>query len=435
MLFFNRIANTEVINMPKAMQYTKGSIIYFSGDKDERIFILQKGLVILTSTDIETKMPVTENIREGEFFGVKSSLGHFPREETATVVIDSLAISLSVQEFEKMFSNNKQVIMKMLKVFSNQLRAIHKKTESILHSEVDINQSTGMMSVAQSFFDDEQYKACCDVCLKLLSRFPTTSKKEVAAKLYSTAKRRLDMQGARDKKSQHSIVEDTDTESPGTASALKQFSLPTFARFAKTFEAESVIISEYEPGDCFYLIQSGQVQLVKCVKGTKRNIDILKPSEFFGEMAILENTPRSATAIALNKVEVLEFNKENFEVLIMGNPQIALILLKLFCKRIYDQKRRFKILVIEDPQARVADVFLMFDELNPPSNIEERARRFNLTIQDLSHWAGLPVDTARDEVNKFVEKRKLEVYDNYMIVTNIVDMRRIVDNRTAQRTT
>ena len=46
-------------------------------------------------------------------------------------------------------------------------------------------------------------------------------------------------------------------------------------------------------GDCFYLIQSGRVQLVKCVNGAKKNLDILKPGEFFGEMAILENKARS----------------------------------------------------------------------------------------------------------------------------------------------
>ncbi len=418
--------------MPKSMQYTKGSIIYFAGDMDERIFILQKGMVLLTSTDIETNIPSTEHIREGEFFGVKSALGHFPREETATVMSEVSAIALTVQEFEKMFSGNKQVIMKMLKVFSNQLRAIHRKTESILKSEIDIDQVSGMISVAQSFFDDEQYKACCDVCTKLLARFPTTTRKESVAKLYGDSQRRLNQQGSRAKKTHH--IGESDEDSASSNSALKQFSLPTFSRFAKTFEAESVIISEFEPGESFYLIQSGLVQLVKCVKGSKKNIDILKPSEFFGEMAILENSPRSATAVALNKVEVLEFNKENFEVLIMGNPQIALILLKLFCKRIYDQKRRFRVLVIEDIQARVADVFLMFDEMNRNPQGGDRSRQFNLTIQDLAHWAGLPFDVARDEVNKFVEKRKLEVYDTYMIVTNIVDMRRIVDTRATLRT-
>ena len=142
------------------------------------------------------------------------------------------------------------------------------------------------------------------------------------------------------------------------------------------------------------------------------------PGEFFGEMAILENSPRSATCLALDTVEVLEFSKENFEILITGNPQIAMMLLKLFCKRIYDQKRRLKILVIQDTQARVGDVFLMFDELNPSPNPNDRTRRFNVTVQEVSHWAGLPVEIVRDEINKYSEKHKIKVFDGFMVVNN-----------------
>ena len=205
------------------------------------------------------------------------------------------------------------------------------------------------------------------------------------------------------------------------------FYLPGFERFVKTFEPGSVIISEYEPGETFYLIQSGSIQLVKCVNGVRKNLDILQPGEFFGEMAILENSPRSATCVAVDKVEVLEFNKANFEALITGNPQMALILLKLFCKRIYDQKRRLKILVISDPQSRIANIFMMFDEMNPNASSVDKSRKFNLSISDLSHWSGLPGDVVRDEVNKFVEKNRIEVYDNYIIVNNIVDMKRVAD--------
>src|SRR5574344_1841941 len=117
--------------MPRAVQYSKGSIIYFAGDKDERIYILQTGCVILTSIDVETGNPVTERVKNGEFFGAKSSLGRFPREETATARSDSIVVTMTLQEFEAIFSKNKDVIMKMLRVFSGQLRQIHKKTESI----------------------------------------------------------------------------------------------------------------------------------------------------------------------------------------------------------------------------------------------------------------------------------------------------------------
>ena len=296
-------------------------------------------VVILTSTDIETGAPVTEQVKTGEFFGVKSSLGHFPREETATVLQDTIAITMSLQEFETIFSSNKEVILKMLRVFSGQLRQIHKKTESILKQKVNENQADGMFSVAKSFYQDEQYRACCDVCIKYLTNYPTAPDKDSVAKIYADAKLRAD------KLKNRRPVAATPASAEG---ALKQFSLPAFDRFAKKYEPEQVIISEFEPGNSFYLIQSGEVQLVKCVNGTKKNLDILKPGEFFGEMAILDNSPRSATCMAIGPVECLEFNKENFALLITGNPQLALILLKLFCKRIYDQKRRLRILTIKD---------------------------------------------------------------------------------------
>lgn len=405
--------------MPKKIAFAKGSIIYFEEDKDDRIFILQKGLVVLSTTDVETGEPVTEYAREGEFFGVKSAFGRFPREETATVVADSLAIAMTVAEFEQLFSSNKQIIMKMLRVFSNQLRAIHKKSEQILGSGEGVNPQAGMLSVVQCFYDEEQYRSCCDICLKFLKLYPDSDDKDTIVRLYTDSKKRFDMLQA--KAARQRIGEQIVIPSGGAG-----FYLPGFERFVKTFDAGSVIISEYEPGETFYLIQSGSIQLVKCVNGVRKNLDILQPGEFFGEMAILENSPRSATCVAIDKVEVLEFNKANFEVLITGNPQMALILLKLFCKRIYDQKRRIKILVISDPQSRIASVFMMFDEMHPTNSLD-KTRRFNLTISDLSHWSGLPGDVVRDEVNKFVEKHRIEVFDNYIVVNNIVDMKRVAE--------
>ncbi len=409
--------------MPKAMQYTKGSIIYFEGDHDERIFIMQRGAVLLSSTDIETGQSVSEPVGNGGFFGVKSALGHFPREETATALEPTIAVALSIQEFEVLFSNNKALIMKMLRVFSNQLRQIHKKTQSILHDTVE-DQQSGMLAVAKSFYDEEQYRSACDVYQKFLTRFPNTPQKAEATKMFADAKLRSEKL-----KSSHKALDNIDTGNAASNSALKVFSLPAFERFAKSYEPDQVIISEYEPGDSFYLIQSGAIQLVKCVNGSKKNIDILRPGEFFGEMAILDNSPRSATCMAIGHVQCLEFNKENFELLITGNPQIALILLKLFCKRIYDQKRRFRILVIKDLQARIADVFLMLDEMNPVVNPNEKQRRFNITVGDVAHWAGLSQEITRDEINKFIEKRKIEVYDNYIVVNNIMDMKRTYDTR------
>ena len=146
-------------------------------------------------------------------------------------------------------------------------------------------------------------------------------------------------------------------------------------------------------------------------------------------MAILEDSPRSATAIALDQVKVLEFNRANFEVLMMGNPQIALKLLKLFTKRIYDQKRRFMILTLDDPQAKVADVFLMLDETQPQADRESDRREFRASMDDIGHWAGISGDQARDVLNHFITQRRVEIIQDKIIVKNINDFQRFVNSR------
>ncbi|MDR1388898.1 MAG: Crp/Fnr family transcriptional regulator [Treponema sp.] len=205
--------------------------------------------------------------------------------------------------------------------------------------------------------------------------------------------------------------------------------MAAFGRFARIFQPGEMIFSEFEPGDTFYLIQSGRVELVKIIGDIEKTLDILQPSEMFGEMAILENSPRSATAIALDTVKVLEFNRQNFEILMMGNPQIALKLLKMFTKRIYDSKRRFMILTLDDDQAKIADVFLMMDEFNSTIDKTTERREFPTNVEDVAHWAGMSVTQARALIDHFVNQRRMELYDKTIVVKNINDFSRFVASR------
>jgi len=205
--------------------------------------------------------------------------------------------------------------------------------------------------------------------------------------------------------------------------------MAAFGRFAKTFQAGEMIFSEFEPGDNFYLIQSGRVQLVKLIGDIEKTLDILQPSEMFGEMAILENSPRSATAIALDTVKVLEFNSQNFEILMLGNPQIALKLLRMFSKRIYDSKRRFMILTLEEPQAKIADVFLMLDESTADLDRMTERREFKTTVDDVAHWAGMTVAETRDVLGHFATQHRVEMYPDRIVVKNINDFSRFVNSR------
>ena len=202
-----------------------------------------------------------------------------------------------------------------------------------------------------------------------------------------------------------------------------------FSRFAKNFPKGTVIFSEFELGESFYLIQSGRVQLLKTVNGFQKNLDILMPSEIFGEMAILENSPRSATAVAYDDVKALEFNRANFEILMTGNPAIAIKLLKTFVKRIYAQKRRFMILTIPEKTARVGDVFLMLDETQSNIDRSTESRTFTTTIEEVARWAGLPVEETEDGLTKLADLGRIEIYTDRIVVKNITDMNRFVSSK------
>jgi len=205
--------------------------------------------------------------------------------------------------------------------------------------------------------------------------------------------------------------------------------MAAFGRFLKTYKAGEMIFSEFEPGDTFYLIQSGRVQLMKIIGDIERTLDILQPPEMFGEMAILEGSPRSASAIALDDVKALEFNSQNFEILLMGNPQIALTLLRKFSKRIYDSKRRFMILTLPDPQSKIADVFLMLDETQPDIDKTSEKREFKNSVEDIAHWAGMSISETRDTLSHFVNQRRVEIFPDRIIVKNINDFSRFVNSR------
>lgn len=203
-------------------------------------------------------------------------------------------------------------------------------------------------------------------------------------------------------------------------------------RFGKIYKDQDIIFCEYEPGDTFYLINSGKVQIVKIMGDIEKTIDVLEPGEIFGEMAILEGAPRVASAIAQGRVTALEFNRENFKILMQGNPQIALKLLKLFTKRIYDQKRRFMILTLEEIDAKVADVFLMLADKAQPHPVETDEVELDASIDDIAHWAGLPPVECRKVIEHFQRQQRVDVENNKIIVHNLNDFARYVNSKRKQ---
>lgn len=161
--------------MPKSVSYKANSIVFFKGDKnDSKIFILKSGKVLLKSTDIETGKEVQDLIKMGEFFGVKSALGKYPREETAVVLTDSTMLVFSVPEFEAVVLQNTRIIMKMLKVFSNQLRRIHKQVQNLLSTGEQSNDpESGLYHIGDYYLKNNRFPQAIYALKQYLVYYPS----------------------------------------------------------------------------------------------------------------------------------------------------------------------------------------------------------------------------------------------------------------------
>lgn len=158
---------------PKAVQYRANSIIYFKGDQSDRIFLLNSGKVSLSYVDIETGQEVRDMIKMGEFFGVKSALGRYIREETAVVLLDSSVMVFSVPEFEQLASKNTRIITKMLKVFSNQLRRIHRQVQNLMVSDEQVNPETGLYKIGEYYLKNKRFGQALHAYKRYLVYYPS----------------------------------------------------------------------------------------------------------------------------------------------------------------------------------------------------------------------------------------------------------------------
>ncbi len=174
--------------MPKAINYKANSIVYFRGDTSDKVYILKSGKVSLNYNDIETGQEMHDLIQTGEFFGVKSALGKYPREETAVVLSDAAMISFTVPEFEQIALQNTRIIMKMLKVFSNQLRRIHKQVRNLLMSGAQTNDpEAGLFKIGQYYLKSRKFKQAVYALRRYLTYYPAGKFSSEASELLEAA--------------------------------------------------------------------------------------------------------------------------------------------------------------------------------------------------------------------------------------------------------
>ena len=94
------------------------------------------------------------------------------------------------------------------------------------------------------------------------------------------------------------------------------------------------IVRQGEVGDCMYVVQSGEVEVVQAAEGAERRLAILKSGDFFGEMSIFEHEVRSATVRAKGEARVLKVDKRTLMRRMKEDPLLAFNLLQTMSSRI-----------------------------------------------------------------------------------------------------
>jgi len=124
-------------------------------------------------------------------------------------------------------------------------------------------------------------------------------------------------------------------------------------RFGRTYTVGTVLFREGEVGEEMYVIQSGRVQLTRRIRGREMHLGTLPPGEFFGEMAIVNNRPRTATATIIEEAHLLVIDGRTFEAMVRGNSEIALRFIKKLATRLELSNQQVETLLLADLNHRV----------------------------------------------------------------------------------
>ena len=147
----------------------------------------------------------------------------------------------------------------------------------------------------------------------------------------------------------------------------------TLAARERTYPKNSVIVFEDDPGDALYVVVSGQVKVVLTAEdGREVILSVRDHGDFFGEMSLIDDEPRSAHVIAMEDAKLLVLRRDDFQKCLAEIPQIAVGLLRAMCTRLRQADDKIGGLVLLDVPGRVARLLLDMADENDGSQITKR---------------------------------------------------------------
>jgi len=199
-----------------------------------------------------------------------------------------------------------------------------------------------------------------------------------------------------------------------------------FARFGRNVAAGEVLFREGEAGDTMYVIQSGRVRISKEGRDGQKTLAILGPGEFFGEMAILNRKPRTASAEVVETARVLVIDAKTFESMVISNTEIAVRLIKKLARRLDGADALIEILMHRDPKARVI-LGLSREAEQSGVEREDGSVYVPLTADSLAEQVGLDAAEVDEVLTRLKRLRMVGEDEGGFVVTDVMRLHEFLE--------
>ena len=165
----------------------------------------------------------------------------------------------------------------------------------------------------------------------------------------------------------------------------------------------SMIMLEGGPADSLYIVISGRLKvMIGEADGKETILSIIGPGEFFGEMGLIDDSPRSASVIAIEPCEFVAVTKRAFRKCLVENSELAIAVMRVLVRRLREADRKIGSLAMLDVYGRVARLLLdMSENVNGKRTVTKR-----LTKQDIAKMIG----ASREMVHKVMKDLQMSGY-------------------------
>src|SRR5258705_5079104 len=206
--------------------------------------------------------------------------------------------------------------------------------------------------------------------------------------------------------------------SPRVSPAVGPQKVPLFSQLApaelqrvvevareRSYPRNSVILFEDDPGDALYVVATGQVKVVVIGEdGGEVILSVLGEGDFFGEMSVIDEEPRSAHVIAMEGSNLLVIRREDFQAILQQSPGIAMGLLRELSRRLRRVDEKVGSLVLLDVNGRVAQLLL---DLADEAGVGKVTRR--LTHPTIAPMIRTVRETVSRTMRELVDKGYIEI--------------------------